>query len=91
MNSFHHAFKITHPSHFFFFFADFQTNKTSLILSYNWCHGVLSNAGYWGTSLSEVVGTFLIYENLVFLKNLTILLLLAWVVKIHSTRAIRLQ
>lgn len=89
MNSFHHEFKITQPS--LFFFADFQTNKTSLILSYNWCHGVLSNAGYWGTSLSEVVGTFPIYENLVFLKNLTILLLLAWVVKIHSTRAIRLQ
>ena len=56
----------------------FQTKEMSLILFYSWCHGVLSNAEYWGTLLSEVVRTFLISENLAFLKNISILLFLAW-------------
>lgn len=56
----------------------YQTKKMSLILFYSWCHGVLSNAEYWGTLLSEVVRTFLISENLAFLKNISISLFLAW-------------
>ena len=53
-------------------FVDFQTNQTSLILSYSWRPGILSNAEYCSTLPTEIVGTFLIYEDLAFLKHLTI-------------------